>query len=74
MVEKKEDDDLNWFGEKLGAEKPVGGAVGGGVGKYLQAGGAAGVPKRPAPTATLPDASEDSKKRRKVGFGNFDGW
>lgn len=74
MVEKKEDDDLNWFGEKLGAEKPVGGAVGGGVGKYLQAGGAAGAPKRPAPTATLPDASEDSKKRRKVGFGNFDGW
>ncbi|KAI0094956.1 cyclophilin-like domain-containing protein [Irpex rosettiformis] len=70
-TEKTEDDELNWFGEKLGTEKPAagGGPVGGGVGKYLQV----GAPKRPAPSPVAA-APDESKKRRKVGFGDFAGW
>ncbi|KAI0687757.1 cyclophilin-like protein [Cytidiella melzeri] len=77
VVEKKEEDELNWFGVKLGTEKSAGGgAVGGGVGKYLQVGASAAVvaPKRPAPSAAVSDVPGEAKKRRKVGFGEFEGW
>ncbi|KAF8922691.1 cyclophilin-like domain-containing protein [Mucidula mucida] len=70
-VEKKEGDDMNWFGTRVGGNTAVFGAgnaaAGTGVGKYLA--GAAAPQKRP-----LAVAQEDSKKKRKIGFGNFDGW
>ncbi|KAF9474094.1 cyclophilin-like protein [Pholiota conissans] len=74
---EEEKDNINWFGVKIGSENPAfdfgGGGAGtgtgtgtGGVGKYLSL-------KRPVETVTskLP---EDSKKKRKVGFGDFEGW
>jgi peptidyl-prolyl cis-trans isomerase-like 2 len=73
-IEKKDDDELNWFGVKLGAEKAAGVAGGGGVGKYLQVGAATSAPKRPAPAATTGEIPDESKKKRKVGFGDFAGW
>ncbi|KAI0348395.1 cyclophilin-like protein [Trametopsis cervina] len=73
-AEKKDDDELNWFGVKLGMDKATDGAVGGGVGKYLQVGGEAAAPKRPAPSASLASAPEEAKKKRKIGFGEFEGW
>ena len=73
-AEKKEDNELNWFGEKLGIEKSASGIVGGGVGKYLQVAGAAAAAKRPAPSAGTSEPPDDHKKRRKVGFGDFAGW
>ena len=73
-AEQKKDDDLNWFGVKIGANGSGAGG-GGGVGKYLNLGGGASL-KRPADS--VPPASADSadepKKKRKIGFGNFDAW
>lgn len=74
--EKKNSDDINWFGTKVGMEaKALGGGVGGGVGKYLNAAGtkrpALEQPSRPPDDVGVPD---ESKKRRKIGFGNFEGW
>lgn len=44
------------------------GAVGGGVGKYLNA-------KRPLEESRPGDSAEgDGKKKRKIGFGEFEGW
>ncbi|KAI0274740.1 cyclophilin-like protein [Gloeopeniophorella convolvens] len=64
VQEKKDGDDVNWFGVKVGADTPLGlagGAVGaGGVGKYLNL-------KRPTQRAV---AVEPAKKR-KLGFGDF---
>ncbi|KAH9947923.1 cyclophilin-like protein [Amylocystis lapponica] len=73
-AEKKDRDDINWFGVKVGLESMESSAAGGGVGKYLNIG-----TKRPAPKESLgsfPDVgiAEDSKKKRKIGFGNFEGW
>jgi len=74
--EKKEGDDVNWFGTKVGLEsKGLGGGGGGGVGKYLSTAGT----KRPAvepPSRPVDDIgiSDETKKKRKVGFGNFEGW
>lgn len=72
---------MNWFGVKLGEKDklPTSAAstagAGAGVGKYLNAPAApatsAGAPKRPAPAAPVVD---DGKKKRKLGFGNFDAW
>ncbi|TFK30765.1 peptidylprolyl isomerase-like protein 2 [Coprinopsis marcescibilis] len=61
-------DDVNWFGVKVGTgETTLGtGSNSGGVGKYLNL-------KRPVPTAASHDM-DDSKKKRKIGFGNFEGW
>lgn len=70
-------DDMNWFGVKVGLEREAAsGGGGGGVGKYLGLG--AGT-KRPAPQGLIKpsidgDPHEESKKRRKVGFGDFAGW
>ncbi|KAF7985286.1 hypothetical protein HWV62_6439 [Athelia sp. TMB] len=72
-TEKKEGDDINWFGEKVGTGNTVVGAavVGGSVGKYLQ--GA----KRPLERTSTPDGrigSQPGQKKRKIGFGEFEGW
>ncbi|KIY63720.1 cyclophilin-like protein [Cylindrobasidium torrendii FP15055 ss-10] len=72
--ETKVGDDMNWFGTRVGTEGVLGGDVGkGGIGKYLgnavaPAPAAAAAVKRPAP------AAEEPKKKRKTGFGNFEGW
>jgi len=67
-VEKKDNDDMNWFGTKLGegghASK---GLDVGGVGKYLNL-------KRPMESAAPVGGQEESQKKRRVGFGDFEGW
>ncbi|THV07668.1 cyclophilin-like protein [Dendrothele bispora CBS 962.96] len=71
--EKRQGDDMNWFGIKVGSDTPstatssVG--VGSGVGKYLNL-------KRPQETvvSNIGGNDEGSKKKRKIGFGDFDGW
>lgn len=64
---------MNWFGVKIGAgaaDAVLGsnGNEGTGVGKYLDL-------KRPReePTGRL-DGVPETKKRRQVGFGDFEGW
>lgn len=80
----KKEEDVNWFGEKIGrgavpvaaASGRTGPAVGAGVGKYLNAGAT------PTPAVTvgvkrsLPAAASESqtKKKKKLGFGDFDSW
>ncbi|KAJ7783665.1 cyclophilin-like domain-containing protein [Mycena maculata] len=66
-TQKKEGDDINWFGVKLGSgDSAVSAATGGGVGKYLNL-------KRPQ-EAVADQGGNDSKKKRKTGFGSFDNW
>jgi peptidyl-prolyl cis-trans isomerase-like protein 2 len=71
VTEKKDQDDLNWFGVKVGTTNAVvskGSAEG--VGKYLNL-------KRPAAeaiTATAGGLGADESKKRKIGFGDFEGW
>lgn len=69
VPEKKEGDEINWFGVKIGTGNAVfgGEAVGGGVGKYLNS-------KRPLEEDIGDGEAQDIKKKRKVGFGNFEGW
>ncbi|KIK70870.1 hypothetical protein GYMLUDRAFT_79070 [Collybiopsis luxurians FD-317 M1] len=73
--EKKEGDDINWFGltsgkkVKVGSEAPAKDQVGtGGVGKYLNLN-----LKRPQAVGSA-TVSEEPSKRRRMGFGNFEGW
>lgn len=78
VAEKKEGDDINWFGEKVGAAHTIigssaaTGAVGKGVGKYLNAA------KRPLEGASALSSGngvgEPGQKKRKTGFGEFEGW
>ncbi|KAJ7169768.1 cyclophilin-like domain-containing protein [Mycena filopes] len=64
-TQKKEGDDVNWFGVKVGSgDLAVGATTGGGVGKYL---------KR-SQDAVVDQGGNESKKKRKVGFGSFDNW
>ncbi|KAJ3854088.1 cyclophilin-like domain-containing protein [Lentinula lateritia] len=64
--EKKEGDNINWFGVKVGSDATVNDKiVDGGVGKYLNL-------KRPQDVSDIP--SEEPSKKRKLGFGNFEGW
>ncbi|PPQ67056.1 hypothetical protein CVT25_005657 [Psilocybe cyanescens] len=68
-IEKKEE--VNWFGTKIGSDASaldLGGknGAGAGIGKYLNL-------KRPQAAITT-SGSDDSKKKRKVGFGDFEGW
>ncbi|THH04159.1 hypothetical protein EW145_g5730 [Phellinidium pouzarii] len=71
--ERKEGDDVNWFGVKLGLDSPT--AVGtngtsGGVGKYLNI-------KRPLEKGVSGNGAQEGdegKKKRKIGFGDFDTW
>jgi len=71
--EKNQGDDINWFGVKVSTGDAAfgGGSAGTGVGKYL------GI-KRPLDQETtgVPanDVGDDAKKKRKIGFGNFDTW
>ncbi|EIW64310.1 cyclophilin-like protein [Trametes versicolor FP-101664 SS1] len=73
-AEEKAKDDVNWFGVKVGQQN-ANAAVGGGVGKYLNLNANA---KRPleAPTRTMPVSAppEEGKKKRRIGFGDFEGW
>ena len=64
---QKPKDDTNWFGTKVGARSLSdngGGNSGAGVGKYLDL-------KRRQDTTP---AGDQVKKKRKIGFGDFDGW
>ena len=74
-AEEKAKDDINWFGVKVGSDKSGPGAVGGGIGKYLNLNGNA---KRPLNTIASPSpapaAPEEPKKKRRIGFGDFEGW
>ncbi|KAF7799246.1 hypothetical protein EIP86_010478 [Pleurotus ostreatoroseus] len=71
---KKDGDDINWFGVKVGAEKTAnGGSIGGGIGKYLNLGTGSTTQKRPVATAVA-DVPDPAKKKRKIGFGSFEGW
>ncbi|QRV90462.1 peptidyl-prolyl cis-trans isomerase, cyclophilin-type protein [Ceratobasidium sp. AG-Ba] len=64
------EDGMNWFGQRIGEVSAKGGSANdSGVGKYLKL------------DAPLPQAKADAsaigvegKKKRKLGFGNFDGW
>ncbi|KAF8213161.1 cyclophilin-like domain-containing protein [Mycena galopus ATCC 62051] len=65
--QKKEGDDINWFGVKVGSgDSAFGTTAGGGVGKYLNL-------KR-TQEAVADSGGSDSKKKRKTGFGSFDNW
>ena len=71
-AEEKAKDDVNWFGVKVGSEKSGAGTAGGGIGKYLNLNS-----KRPIESlATTPAAAppEEGKKKRRIGFGDFEGW
>ncbi|OSX67366.1 hypothetical protein POSPLADRAFT_1130482 [Postia placenta MAD-698-R-SB12] len=76
QIEKKESDDINWFGTKVGLEaKGNRGGAGEGVGKYLTGVGN----KRPALEQITRPADDvgildESKKKRRIGFGDFSGW
>jgi len=63
-------DKINWFGVKVGTGDELSGSMtSAGVGKYLNN-------KRPLePEGTNKDLQpEDSKKRKRMGFGNFESW
>jgi peptidyl-prolyl cis-trans isomerase-like protein 2 len=68
IPEKKKEDDINWFGVKVGTGSSVFGteAAGESVGKYLNL-------KRPL-EGRGGVAAEGEKKKRKTGFGDFDNW
>lgn len=74
-VPKKDTDDMNWFGTKLGTGPDLGSGTGGvgstgGVGRYLNL-------KRPLDGVTKPIGGvpgEEGTKKRKLGFGDFEGW
>ncbi|KAJ3491058.1 hypothetical protein NLI96_g990 [Meripilus lineatus] len=69
----KKEDDTNWFGVKIGLEKS--GTTGmGGVGKYLNVNNASNSSKRPLESTGDLGLADDAKKKRKMGFGNFDNW
>jgi len=68
-------DEVNWFGVRIGSGDDTLGGKGpaGGVGKYLNASG-----KRPreavAPSVPAENVGQEAKKKKKVGFGDFEGW
>ncbi|KAK0233006.1 cyclophilin-like domain-containing protein [Armillaria fumosa] len=70
VPEKKEGDDVNWFGTRVGTNSTIFGSEGGtGVGKYLNSA------KRPSTTlGSGGGGTEEVKKKRKIGFGDFEGW
>jgi peptidyl-prolyl cis-trans isomerase-like 2 len=70
---RKNEGEMNWFGEKVGGNKPAVGTVGGGVGKYLQQANTV-LAKRPVASSVPSTKPEEPKKKRKIGFGEFDGW
>ena len=67
-VEEKKDE-VNWFGVKVVSDNSaltLGEKGSGGVGKYLSL-------KRPQRSIETIVADE-AKKKRRIGFGNFEGW
>jgi len=71
---EKQKDDVNWFGLKVGSNTAAfgtGDSGAGGVGKYLNL-----QMKRPqAEISTNGDTmSDEPKKKRKIGFGDFENW
>jgi peptidyl-prolyl cis-trans isomerase-like 2 len=73
VPQKKEGDDINWFGVKVGKGSEATGtwAVGGGVGKYLNSNSA----KRSLEGGQSGELhGEEDAKKRKLGFTNFDTW
>ncbi|KAG6841924.1 hypothetical protein C0991_005104 [Blastosporella zonata] len=66
---EKKGDEINWFGVKVGEEKVTAAeeGAGGGVGKYLNL-------KRPQGALAASAGADESKKKRKTGFGDFAGW
>ncbi|KAG6832309.1 hypothetical protein H0H92_003542 [Tricholoma furcatifolium] len=67
-TEKKDGDEINWFGVKVGAGTvpPENATASSGVGKYLNL-------KRPQDNLAS-GGVDDSRKKRKTGFGDFSGW
>ena len=64
-------DNINWFGVKVGAgDESSGNSSGVGIGKYLVNG------KRPLELeGTNKDfQAENSKKKKRLGFGDFEAW
>ncbi|KAF7310815.1 Cyclophilin-type peptidyl-prolyl cis-trans isomerase [Mycena chlorophos] len=67
VAQKKDGDDMNAFGVKLGTGgSAFGAASGGGVGKYMNL-------KR-SQAAIGEQGGSETKKQRKTGFGSFDNW
>ncbi|KAF8647909.1 hypothetical protein AX16_006441 [Volvariella volvacea WC 439] len=66
---QEKQDDVNWFGVKVGTGQSAFGSgnAGGGVGKYLSS-----ALTRPFDPSDAP--AEPATKKRKIGFGNFEGW
>lgn len=75
-LEKKDQNETNWFGVKVGSENASLGSGGeDGVGRYLQVGAKRRAPVDAAPINTgVSFDPPEAKKKRKVGFGNFEGW
>jgi peptidyl-prolyl cis-trans isomerase-like protein 2 len=77
-TDEKPSDDTTWFGLKVGTNATAfnGGGGGTSVGKYLvaSAGDTASGTKRPLEAPVIKETPEDGKKKRKLGFGDFEGW
>jgi peptidyl-prolyl cis-trans isomerase-like 2 len=68
IVPEKKGDDVNWFGMKVGTgNAAIETGRTGGVGKYLNL-------KRPMEGTTVGGPRDEGKKKRKIGFGDFEGW
>jgi peptidyl-prolyl cis-trans isomerase-like 2 len=72
--EKKDGDDINWFGVRVGTNSAAfgTGSVSGGVGKYLNNSGGFKRPK--GDDDAQAGAQEENRKKRKLGFCDFDAW
>lgn len=70
-TQEKPKDNINWFGTKVGSDNVSlihGTEQNGTVGKYLSL-------KRPqGAIAAGSGGGDETKKKRKIGFGNFEGW
>ena len=67
-TQEKPKDNINWFGTKVGSDNAslkFGEEQNGSVGKYLNL-------KRPQ--EAIASGGDETKKKRKSGFGNFEGW
>lgn len=63
-------DNINWFGVKVGADDGLSGSMpSASIGKYLNN-------KRPLELEGMNKdlQAEDSKKKKRMGFGDFEGW
>ena len=71
---EKNSDDINWFGVKVGLEKSAAGSGDRGVGRYLNFTSASSGAKRLLSSPATTEIPEVFKKKRKTGFGSFEGW